>query len=195
MKKLVAILLAACICLTFVACGQVEEEKQSAPQKNEEQTENTELYESPEDMPDPLSEPAPVPIDVPVPQAVEDGLIAKQENGKWGFADSSGQFVFSPIYDEARSFVGGYASVRIGDKWGIIDDEGAYVVECEYEDVARVVSEGFVAVKSDGKWGYFDINTRGIIIVCKFNEADPFAGSKARVVLEDGSEAYIARPY
>ena len=53
-----------------------------------------------------------------------DGLCAFRENGKWGFMDTAGKTVLSPVYDECYDFTDGHAVVRKDGFWGIIDAEG-----------------------------------------------------------------------
>ena len=58
----------------------------------------------------------------------------------------------------------------------------------EFDDVCNF-SEGFAAVKKDGKWGY--INTKGeLIIECKFDDVNYFNKGFA-VVKKDGKKGYI----
>ncbi|MGW4892275.1 WG repeat-containing protein [Kitasatospora sp. NPDC004240] len=47
-----------------------------------------------------------------------------------GFIDRSGRMVIEPRFDEAHPFgSGGSAPVRVGDRWGLIDTAGEWVVE------------------------------------------------------------------
>lgn len=52
-------------------------------------------------------------------------------------------------------------------KYGIAKD-GKLLVQCEYEDGCMNFSDGVVALKKDGKWGYFDDNGNQIIdFICE----------------------------
>ena len=57
-------------------------------------------------------------------------------------------------FDCALDFSEGYAPVRIGEKWGLIDRSGKVVIEPRFED-AGIVSEGLLALKDGDHWGYF----------------------------------------
>jgi hypothetical protein len=51
-------------------------------------------------------------------------------------------------------------SVYKGDKTGVIDDKGNLIIDFLYD--AAMVSDGIIAVKSDEKWKFLDINGRPI---------------------------------
>jgi hypothetical protein len=48
------------------------------------------------------------------------------------------EWAIQPQYDGARDFRNGYASVRKGDKWGVIDDTGKMVIEPKFDDIKDV---------------------------------------------------------
>ena len=54
------------------------------------------------------------------------------ENGAYGFVDRDGEVVIAPSFAEASEFSGGYAAVRIDDKWGYIDTSGELVIEARF---------------------------------------------------------------
>ena len=51
-------------------------------------------------------------------------LFPVEQNGKYGFIDSTGKTVIAPQFDSAGLFSEGLARVQIGDKWGFIDKTG-----------------------------------------------------------------------
>lgn len=53
-----------------------------------------------------------------------EGLAAVCKDGKWGYINSSGEYVIDPQYDEARDFSCGVAIVDTNDEWYIIDAQG-----------------------------------------------------------------------
>ncbi len=57
-------------------------------------------------------------------------------NRKFGFINSSGEYLISPQFDRALSFSEGRAGVFIGGKWGFIDNQGKMMVEPQFERVA-----------------------------------------------------------
>jgi len=53
-----------------------------------------------------------------------EGLIAAQENSKWGFMGAAGVFVIKPQYDEALPFIGKTTFVKLNGNWGSINQQG-----------------------------------------------------------------------
>ncbi|MBN9297841.1 MAG: WG repeat-containing protein [Filimonas sp.] len=62
-------------------------------------------------------------------------------NEKWGIADTAGNILFEPTYDnivideEGDGFI-----VQQDDKWGIVNKQGKVIVPCKYDDIAYVVN-------------------------------------------------------
>ena len=88
--------------------------------------------------------------------------------------DSDGKFVCSEIklvkeidvtevarFDEAWSFFGGFAAVKLNGKWNFINTEGEILSKRWFDDTWRF-SEGFAVVELDGKRNF--INTKGEIL-------------------------------
>jgi tetratricopeptide (TPR) repeat protein len=78
-----------------------------------------------------------------------DGLIAICQNGKWGYANTSGEMVIEPTYDEAKSFSNGVAAVRAGDLWGFINKENQLVIDYQFTDVGYMDANGICPVRTD----------------------------------------------
>jgi gliding motility-associated-like protein len=58
-------------------------------------------------------------------------------------------------WDEAESFVNGFAKVALDHKWGFIDRTGNPVIAPAYESV-RSFRNNLAAVKQNSKWGFID---------------------------------------
>ena len=87
-------------------------------------------------------------------------LAAVKQNGKWGFADRSGNIVIECIYDDAQSFCGkNVGTVRCDDgMWRFIDVRGNVIDEYEFFD-AREFGKNLAAVKGlEEKWSLVTIN-------------------------------------
>lgn len=82
--------------------------------------------------------------------------IAKQE-GKFGFIDLSGEFIFPPQFDEIDEydFEGFPAKVKIKGKTGIVDIKGNFLVKPEYDEVTFATSNLY-NVKLGNYWLYID---------------------------------------
>ena len=61
-------------------------------------------------------------------------LFGISQNGKWGFENKSGTVVVPYTYDDITEFNRfGYAGVKSGNKWGVIDETGKLILECKFE--------------------------------------------------------------
>ena len=67
------------------------------------------------------------------------------KDSKWGFIDKTGKEVVPFIYDDAGSFSGGIAIVKLNDKWGFIDNTGKEVIPLIY-DSAEPFKDGLARV-------------------------------------------------
>ncbi len=64
----------------------------------------------------------------------DDGLMAYELNGKWGFVNTAGEVIIQNRFDNAKSFSNGLAAVCVDGKWGFIDSTGQIVIECQFFD-------------------------------------------------------------
>ena len=98
------------------------------------------------------------------------------------------QYLTPLKFDSANNFVGGYAAVKIGKKWGSINTSGKVVVPIVYDKVYN--SAGGLAVAQVGKkFGY--INASGeIIIPITFDDVSDLINGFA-VVYAGGKYGYI----
>lgn len=61
-------------------------------------------------------------------------------NGKWGYEDKNGNIKMDPKYDEVTEFNKyGFAAVKLGDKWGVINDKFEVVEEPKYPFTEKFV--------------------------------------------------------
>ena len=65
-------------------------------------------------------------------------------------------------YDGVKNFSEGFASVKKGDLWGVIDINGNQIVDFIYEDI-WYFKEGLCAVKNENGWGFIDTNGNTVI--------------------------------
>ena len=123
------------------------------------------------------------------------------ENALYAVAGSSGP-VTDFIYEDAAAVSReGMIAVCRGGKWGFCDVSGSEVIPCEYESINVLntedtqgisytqgapypFSEGYVAVKKDGVWGYLDAGGAQVLPFI-FQEARPVHGQTAWVKYND----------
>jgi hypothetical protein len=83
-------------------------------------------------------------------------LVDNGKTGKSGYINIKGIYVIQPRFQQAFSFVNGFATVIEKNKWGCIDKKGNYVIKPIYEIVGHF-SEGLCNAKLQGnKYFFFD---------------------------------------
>lgn len=87
-------------------------------------------------------------------QGFHDGLAVVREDNKYGYVNTKGEYVASPIYDYANEFSEGLAAVSIDDKWGYINKMGEMVIESQF-DYATSFHNGFAYAKPLGEEYYY----------------------------------------
>jgi hypothetical protein len=79
----------------------------------------------------------------------------KDNPGRTAAVDKNGNVLFYSNYDEVQSFTNGISPVRIGNKWGFVNQKNQLVIKPQYDDT-RGYSEGLAAVRINGYWGYIN---------------------------------------
>lgn len=87
----------------------------------------------------------------------EHRVPVKDDSGKWGYLNASGELEIAAKFDQAYSFSDGAAGVKVGDKRGFILPDGTYAARPEFEDFWRH-AQGIAPVKLNGKWGVIALN-------------------------------------
>jgi len=75
------------------------------------------------------------------------------------------------------------AKVKIGSKWGYINEKGENIIPCIYDDIGSFY-DGLCAVEINGKIGYVDKSGR-MVVACIYDKPDYF-------VNEDFNNGYAA---
>ena len=104
---------------------------------------------------------------------INEGLIAYEKNGKFGYMDGNGEIIISPKYDFASPFVNGFATVGQNKKSFIINKKGKIINKMGYEGIGKL-NNGLIPVKLNGKWGYIDL-LDNIKIDFQFDDASNFS--------------------
>lgn len=99
-----------------------------------------------------------------------DGMIAvRNENGLYGYINSKGAEVLPFTYDSAGAFCGGYATVKRGADWYLIDKEGNSVAG-PYK-AANIINDTSYMIMQDkdlGLWGIYDLKQGKEISPCLY---------------------------
>lgn len=115
------------------------------------------------------------------PNIMDDPPFAVKRNGHKGFIDAEGNEIVPAVYDNTWSiFSEGTLPVKLGGKWGFVDDAGRLIVGPWFDEVEEF-SEGLAAVMLDGKWGYID-HTGNYIVEPRFEDAWYFGNGYASVL-------------
>ena len=75
------------------------------------------------------------------------------------FIDTLGRQLFPPSFQNARSFIDGFAPVRRYDRWGIIDTLGNEILPTVYEELS-MPDHGFVFAGDNEGLALFNLNSK-----------------------------------
>ncbi|EPR72631.1 hypothetical protein ADIWIN_2368 [Winogradskyella psychrotolerans RS-3] len=95
------------------------------------------------------------------------------ENGKTGFRDLDGNIVIKAIYESAEMFSENHSAVEIDGKWGLINENGKYVIEPQF-DFLGGLHNGLVSFRQNELIGFLDVSGK-VIIEPKFHWVDEFS--------------------
>jgi hypothetical protein len=87
--------------------------------------------------------------------------VQKQENGKFGFIDSSGNYVIQPLFEDAMPFSEGLAAVRLNGRWGYINTRGEMRILNHYPFLAEGFMGGLALVSNPVDGSQMYINREG----------------------------------
>ncbi|GAB3585073.1 WG repeat-containing protein [Hymenobacter daeguensis] len=81
--------------------------------------------------------------------------VPYQENGRWGYANASGEPVIKAQYTEASPFRAGQAVVAKDGAYGLVDEQGHDVIAPAY-DALNPYSEGFARARVGDTYTFID---------------------------------------
>lgn len=115
-------------------------------------------------------------------QKLEPALIQTLGGEKIGYKNPAGQVIIKPRFEEANVFLNGYATVRIGGRWGMIDSTGREVLPLKYRDL-DYFAEGLAGASLDGKKFGF-VNTAGAVVIpFTFDGVGSFSEGRATAIM------------
>lgn len=89
-----------------------------------------------------------------------DEYTAFEKSGKWGFVDSQGEVQIEPAFEEAKAFSNGFAAVKKGEFWSLINGQGKEVITGNFQDIDYMNSNRICFVKTEEYWGYISLYYR-----------------------------------
>lgn len=96
----------------------------------------------------------------------QNGVVVISAKGYFGLADTLGNVLCEPKYDEIGAFENGSAIIQLNGKLGLIDNRGKELVSPKYEQIQRIENSKWSLIKLNSKWGALDhsgtlvVNTR-----------------------------------
>jgi hypothetical protein len=96
-------------------------------------------------------------------------IFSKQENkgdlmlGKMGLINSKGKIVLQKKYDLIYPITDGFATIKLNNRWGLMDSTGKVILPPIYEEIRNPKAEGLVGFKKGDKWGIIKFD--GTILV------------------------------
>jgi len=107
---------------------------------------------------------------------------------KYHLYDFKGKKNTENLFDKAKYFINGYASLKKDGQWGMLDQKGNTIISFQYDDMLHFM-EGLIPVKKADKWGYIDLDGE-VILRFIYDDADDFKYLHA-AVKKDGLYFYI----
>ena len=117
------------------------------------------------------------------------GVYCIKHNGKWGFADASGEIKIKPKFDGiGEDWVEDIITTWGKDGLGFVNKKLEEIVKPKYGQ-SRAFHNGFAAVGKNLKWGFIDKNGKEVVPLI-YDDVENFKGDKAKVKL-GSKEFYI----
>jgi len=119
----------------------------------------------------------PIPPQYDFARKFKNEVAVVQLENDWGLINKDGQTILKCAYNDVE-YLENSDSLMIQvlvkkEKIGLIDNTGKVIIPAIYTDLGEV-SEGRVAVKSGGKWGFCDLDGNEIID-CKYEKVHDFS--------------------
>lgn len=92
-----------------------------------------------------------------------DGLAAVKKDLRWGYINTHGDLLITPVYEETGDFHQNMAAVKQNGKWGYINFAGRMMISLQFDE-AGDFSDGIAPVKHNGLWGYIGLDGRFVVL-------------------------------
>ena len=125
-------------------------------------------------------------------QGFRDGLLPIRVGEKWGFISSSGKMAIKAKYDDITDFYGGYAVVKSGDKYLVLNTSGEETpVEGSGLLDVNHFTEGMAPFRAaDKKFGFIDTSGKPVI-KAQFEGVGYFSDGVAWAKTADEKVGYV----
>jgi hypothetical protein len=125
-------------------------------------------------------------------QGFHDGLLPIRVGEKWGFISSSGKMAIKAKYDDITDFYGGYAVVKNGEKYIVVNTSGEETpVEGSGLLDVNHFTEGMAPFRAaDKKFGFIDTSGKAVI-KAQFESVGYFSDGVAWAKTADEKVGYL----
>lgn len=108
-------------------------------------------------------------------------LIPFRRGSKWGYSTPcpNCEIKIECKYESAKPFIDGRAFVRFKSLWGVIDENGCWIVKPKYDGV-KPFSEGMAPVLKNGKTGFINLIGEEVIPLI-YDDVDSFKNGFAPI--------------
>lgn len=124
-------------------------------------------------------------------QNITEGRIPMSQGDHVGFMDLRGREVVPPIYDDAREFSGGLASVSKDGKWGYIDRNGKVVIPFQFDEAGAFYNGRLAPARIGKQTGYIDRSGHFKLLLPYPYSAAFLYGNVASFTIEDDLHGYV----
>jgi len=122
---------------------------------------------------------------------VKNGVaVAKNSSGKWALIDKRTKAITEFIYDDAIIDKNGFCStfhgvfLKYNDRYLLVDLKGNPVTAAIFDHAKPFSSDGYAAVKIDGRWGFID-KKGSIVIKPQYDDVGSFSLGLAPVRMNE----------
>lgn len=92
--------------------------------------------------------------------SMKDNVI---KGGKWGVYDlNANRMTIEPKFDYIGGFQKGVSVVKENNNYGLIDENGNYLISCSNNEMSSIFDNGRIWAKKGGKWALYNIEGQQI---------------------------------
>lgn len=96
-------------------------------------------------------------------RAYSEGLVTVWKDGKAGCLDTAGNVAVPFAFDRIFEFMNGAAIARMGEKYGLIDRQGNWLLSCEWDDIFPLLPDRTMYVlKKNGVYSLANENGEAV---------------------------------
>jgi len=118
-------------------------------------------------------------------------ILPYKKWGRWGYKNNNDEFVIRTAFDGCGFFSDGYAWVKKGKNYKIINDQGNYISDSANFERVGQASSGIIPTKKDKLWGAID-TLANVIIEYNYNQLEVL-DSNLLLINKDGRWGLIDR--